>query len=342
MPSHISVSTIEALTNALGQLSRDQERAFATVLHGGEPLMLGPRKLEGLLRSLRTSLSEAYPLCMQTNGMLITNEILDLCEKYRVSISVSLDGPRTVNDRFRLDKRGESTYERVIAGIDLLRKHRSSSFLYAGLLCVIDPTSSARKTYEFFKTLGTPSVDFLYRDGNHSNLPFGKSAPESTEYAEWLSELLDVYLVDTTPPKIRFLDDIIRLCLGGRGIKEGLGQEEYGIAIIDTDGTITKNDTLKSSFKGADRFTHRWSVHNDRLSEVFESEEFKHYHAIQNPTSELCRNCEYLKVCGGGMPLHRWKKGSEYNNPSIYCADQKMIIRKIVDRLKAEGLIPKC
>jgi uncharacterized protein len=339
MPSLVSQSTVEALSTALGQLSRDQDRPFATVFHGGEPLMLGARRLENLLGSLRAALPANYPLCMQTNGMLITTEILDLCAKHGVSISVSVDGPKAVNDRFRLDKQGQSTHERVVAGINLLSAHPSAAALYAGLLCVIDPFSSARVTYDYFKSLGAPSVDFLYRDGNHSNLPFGKSSVGSTEYAEWLSELLDVYLNDPEPPKIRFLDDIIRLCLGGRGIKEGLGQQEYGIAIIESDGTLTKNDTLKSSFNGADRFDHKWSVHTDRLSEVFDSSEFRAYHAIQNPTCEACRNCEYLKVCGGGMPLHRWKEGTGFDNPSVYCTDQKVIIGRVIDRLKAEGLV---
>jgi uncharacterized protein len=339
MPSLISRNTVGALSKALGQLSQDQERPFATVFHGGEPLMLGSRRLEFLLQSLRSALPTNYPLCMQTNGMLITREILDLCAKHGVSISVSLDGPKAINDRFRLDKRGQSTHERVVTGIELLRTHSSSSLLYAGLLCVIDPASSAPLTYDYFKSLGAPSVDFLYRDGNHSDLPFGKSSFESTEYADWLSELLDLYLSDPNPPKIRFLDDIIRLCLGGRGIKEGLGQQEYGIAIIETDGTVTKNDTLKSSFNGADRFIQKWSVHTDRLSEVFESAEFKGYHAVQNTTSRSCQACEYLKICGGGMPLHRWKEGTGFDNPSVYCADQKVIIGKIIGRLKAEGLV---
>lgn len=339
MPTLISRSTVEALAAALGQLSRDQERPFATVFHGGEPLLLGPRRLQFLLSSLRAVLPHSYPLCMQTNGMLITREILDLCSEFGVSISVSLDGPKAVNDRFRLDKRGQSTHERVVAGIELLRQHPAAGALYAGLLCVIDPFSSARATYDYFKSLSAPSIDFLYRDGNHSNLPFGKSSADSTEYAEWLSELLEIYLSDPTPPKIRFLDDMIRLCLGGRGIKEGLGQQEYGIAIIESDGTLTKNDTLKSSFSGADRFNHKWSVHRDRLSEAFETPEFQEYHAVQNPTSVECQHCEYLKICGGGMPLHRWKEGTGFNNPSVYCTDQKIIIQKIIGLLRTEGLV---
>jgi uncharacterized protein len=339
MPAIISRDTISALCKALRDLVSDQNRAFATVLHGGEPLMLGASRLEYLFLSLRASLPQNYVLCIQTNGMLISKEILDVCARYRVSLSISLDGPREINDRFRVGKRGESTHDRVIAGIKLLRQHVDSEFLFSGLLCVIDPTADVRRVYDYFKSLGAPSIDFLYRDGNHTDLPFGKTSFESTEYAEWLAELADIYLSDQNPPKIRFLDDIIRLCLGGRGIKEGLGQEDFGIAIIETDGSISKNDTLKSAFNGADRFQHRWSVHIDRLSTAFESLEFKEYHALQKPSSSACKSCKYLNVCGGGMPLHRWSKESGFENPSVYCNDQKMIIGKIIGRLQWEGLL---
>ncbi len=338
MPSLVSHETITALTNAIKEFAAQQKEAFATVLHGGEPLMMGAKRLEFLLAALRDSLPTNYPISMQTNGMLLTQEIADLCSRYRVSVSISLDGPKPVNDRFRLGKKGESTHDSVVAGIDILRRHPDSVFLYAGLLSVIDPTCDPKVVYDYFKALGTPSIDFLYRDGNHSNMPYGKESFESIEYGDWLGRLLDVYLADPYPPRVRFLDDIIKLSLGGHGIKEGLGDAEYGIAIIETDGTISKNDTLKSSFNGADRFTEAWSVKASNLADVFRSAEFKRYHNLQRPTSNTCKACPYLRVCGGGMPLHRWKSGTEYNNPSVYCNDQKALIAKVISRLQNEGL----
>lgn len=70
--------------------------------------MMGARRLEFLLTALRNSLPMRYPISMQTNGMLLTPEIADLCSRFKVSISVSLDGPKPVNDRFRLGKKGRA------------------------------------------------------------------------------------------------------------------------------------------------------------------------------------------------------------------------------------------
>ena len=338
MPALMSRETLAALLTAVGHLVADQDKPFATVLHGGEPLMLGARRLDFLLRSLRDKLPASHSLCMQTNGMLLTREIADICAEHEVTVSVSLDGPRQANDRFRLGKRGESTHEKVIAGIDVLRSHPQGDFLYSGLLSVIDPTTRPGDIYTYFKSLGAQSIDFLYRDGNHSNVPFGKESFNSTEYGDWLCELLDIYLADREPPRVRFLDDVIRLSMGGKGVKEGLGDTDYGIAIVETDGSISKNDTLKSSFDGADKFSEAWSVRTHRLSAVFESQEFKQYHALQRPTSATCKSCSYLRVCGGGMPLHRWSGTSEFDNPSVYCNDQKALIGKVVLRLKHEGI----
>lgn len=338
MPTLISRETIAALASSIKEFSAQQTEPFATVLHGGEPLMMGARRLEFLLTVLRDSLPAHYPISIQTNGMLITRGIADLCSHFRVSVSVSLDGPKPVNDRFRLGKRGESTHDGVVAGIEVLRRHPDAEFLYAGLLSVIDPVCDPKDVYDYFKALGAPSIDFLYRDGNHSNMPYGKASFESVEYGDWLGRLLDIYLADPSPPRVRFLDDIIKLSLGGRGMKEGLGAAEYGIAIVETDGTISKNDTLKSSFNGADKFSEAWSVTASNLADVFRSAEFQRYHDLQRPTSETCKTCAYLPVCGGGMPLHRWKSGAEYDNPSVYCNDQKALISKVAVRLQQEGL----
>lgn len=338
MPALISRETIAALGSSIKEFVAQQTEAFATVLHGGEPLMMGARRLEFLLTALRDSLPAHYPISIQTNGMLMTRELADLCSHFRVSVSVSLDGPKPVNDLFRLGKKGESTHDGVVAGIEVLRRHPDAEFLYAGLLSVIDPACNPKDVYDYFKALGAPSIDFLYRDGNHSNMPYGKASFESVEYGDWLGRLLDIYLADPSPPRVRFLDDIIKLSLGGRGMKEGLGAAEYGIAIVETDGSISKNDTLKSSFNGADKFSEAWSVTTSNFADVFRSAEFQRYHDLQRPTSETCKTCVYLPVCGGGMPLHRWKSGTEYDNPSVYCNDQKALISKVAVRLQQEGL----
>lgn len=334
MPNFISHHVIESLINNLADVIKFQSKPFALVLHGGEPLLIGYRRLEFLFQRLRSILPLSHVIAIQSNGMLITDKILDMCDQYQVSISVSLDGPEKTNDKFRIGHNGESTYQKVLSGINKLRNHQNSDFLFAGLLAVIDPTTDPSNIYYYFKSLGAESVDFLYRDGNHDQLPFGKRSFESNEYGEWLAGLSNVYLADSTPIRIRIIDDFIRLFLGGKGIKEGIGVTDFGIVVVDTDGTITKNDTLKSNFNGADRFLENLNVGTHRLVDVFRTNEFEDAHKLQKTTSEDCLNCDYVKICGGGMPLHRWSKSNGYNNPSVYCIDQQHIIKHLKNKLQ--------
>lgn len=336
-PKRMSRETCRATAEALAQLAREQDRPFAIVLHGGEPLLLGEAGLEYMIMTLRETLPAACAISIQTNGILISREILDLCAGSHVTISVSLDGPRDVHDRNRIGFGGEGTFDKVVQGIERLQAHPDSEVLFTGLLAVIDPESDPGEVYAFFKSLGPPSVDFIYKDGNHSRLPEGKVSVSSTEYGRWMAALLDVYLADDTPLRIRILDDMIKLVLGGVGSKDGVGLTSYGVLIVDTDGSVTKNDTLKSSFDGADRFPVPWSVHSHRLSDILQSADFAEYHAMQRPSSPTCLACPELRVCGGGMTLQRWSDGSGYDNPSVYCEDQKLLIGYIREKVASLG-----
>lgn len=78
-PKTMSVELIQAICTRLVEQSRKQEEGFAIVLHGGEPLLLGFKKLSILLRKLRRKLNHKYyPISIQTNGVLLTTKLLDL------------------------------------------------------------------------------------------------------------------------------------------------------------------------------------------------------------------------------------------------------------------------
>ncbi|MCU1329120.1 MAG: Radical domain protein [Bryobacterales bacterium] len=334
MPKHMSLATVHDVIRQLATLYEDQQHPFAIVLHGGEPLLLPRNILSVLLQELSDRLPAFCCRAIQTNGILIDDDLLDLCLRTNTTLSVSLDGPADINDAFRIGFGGEGTHARAVAGIERVRRHPAGERILTGALCVVDPESEPQRVYEFFKSLAVPSVDFLFKDGNYAKLPPGKAAIDSTEYGKWLATLWDCYIGDPDPPRVRILDDFGRLLLGGASVKEGRGQGTFCIVVIDTDGTITKNDTLKSTYDGADRFERKWSVASDRLSEVAASSAFIESSQIQHPTSTVCQTCSLLSVCGGGMPLTRWHPETGLANPSVYCADYKLVIGHIRETLQ--------
>jgi uncharacterized protein len=346
----ISTATVDAFCRSIERLLRTQESIFSIVLHGGEPLLIGIKGLTYLLSSLRAFLPASYPISIQTNGILLTTEILDICSFYRTTVAVSIDGPKEVHDRWRTDHVGNGSFDRALAGIRLLQGHSDNAFLNTGLLAVIDPCSDPGEVYDFFKELKAQSVDFIFRDGNHDRLPLGKSSLDSLEYGRWMGGLLDVYLSDPDPVPVRILDDMMKVLLGGMVSKEGVGVTDFGILIVDTDGSIMKNDTLKSSFNGADKFGLAANIRDICLVDFIRSTEFISYRGSQRPSCTACRNCPEIGVCGGGMMLHRWSVQNGFGNPSVYCADQLYLIgkmRRMVsklicdhDRSKLPGLLP--
>ena len=331
----MSQTTVDAVVSGLGALRRAQDRDFAVVLHGGEPLLLGEGLLARLLTGLRASLSEGCTLSVQTNGTLLSDPLLNLFEQVGATVSVSIDGPRKINDarRVRFDQGG--TFEETLRGIDCLQRHPAAERLFSGTLSVVEPTTDPSEVYWFLRGLGVPGMSFLLPDGNHSRPPPGKTGFDSHEAGEWLAGLFDVYMSDPDPVPIRVLDDLVRLLLGGSATKEGMGRDLNAILIIDTDGTVTKNDTLKSTFDGGDRFNELWSVHSHPLQDIVRTAAFREYVEMQHPTNRQCRQCPELSVCGGGMPLYRWSDERGFDNPSVYCADHLLLISHVRRYLNA-------
>ncbi len=58
-----------------------------------------------------------------TNATLITNDIINQFKQYDISVGISIDGTKAINDKNRKFKNTyKSVYDRVVSSIDLLKK----------------------------------------------------------------------------------------------------------------------------------------------------------------------------------------------------------------------------
>jgi sulfatase maturation enzyme AslB (radical SAM superfamily) len=80
---------------------------------------------------------------MQTNAVLVTEDIAAFVRENQVKVGVSLDGD-ALHNRRRLDLLGRPTFERALAGYRLLQA-RAPDFL-SGILAVIDVSNAASDT----------------------------------------------------------------------------------------------------------------------------------------------------------------------------------------------------
>jgi uncharacterized protein len=60
---------------------------------------------------------------IQTNGTLLDDEWGVFLREHDILVGVSIDGPRAMHDAYRVDKGGKPTFDRVLRGLDVLRRH---------------------------------------------------------------------------------------------------------------------------------------------------------------------------------------------------------------------------
>lgn len=82
---------------------------------GGEPLF-SPPHLFSLVNLIKEKMNDngkktIFWLC--TNGINLSRKIRSQLDEYNINIGISLDGPRHINDVFRVDHRGVGTYTTV-------------------------------------------------------------------------------------------------------------------------------------------------------------------------------------------------------------------------------------
>ena len=93
---------------------------------GGEPTLMGldffRRSVELIERYRRPGQQVLNTL--QTNGTLLTDEWGAFLAGHRFLVGISIDGPRDIHDRYRLDKGGKPTFDKVMRGLDVLRRNK--------------------------------------------------------------------------------------------------------------------------------------------------------------------------------------------------------------------------
>jgi uncharacterized protein len=92
---------------------------------GGEPTMMG---LDFFRRSVQLASQYRRPgqritFSIQTNGTLLTDEWAEFFREHGFLVGLSIDGPQEVHDAYRVDKGGKGSFGRVMAGLDVLRRH---------------------------------------------------------------------------------------------------------------------------------------------------------------------------------------------------------------------------
>lgn len=305
------------------------------ILHGGEPLLLGMPRTRAVLENLRSWLAPvaAVDLRIVTNGIRLNEQWCELFAEYGVMVGVSLDGDQAANDRHRRFRNGHSSYAQVNRALELLRAP-AFRHLYAGILCTIDIANDPEAVYAGLVAQAPPRLDLLLPHATWRNPPdrppgAGGAAGRlhmDTSYADWLLRIYRRWTQQGRPMPIRLFDSLLSAARGGPSFTEALGTDPADLLVIDTDGSWTQPDSMKTVRDGADATGMQVTEHT--VDEVARHAQIAARQGGLAALCPTCRACPVVRICGGGLYAHRYGPGG-FDNPSVYCADLKELITTV-------------
>jgi uncharacterized protein len=318
--------------NAVGRIAEHAQGhhlgSVDVILHGGEPLLAGADWLANLVELLRDKVRAHVNVSVQTNGTLLSRPMLETLNGLGVSIGVSLDGDAEATGRNRVYANGRNSFDAVADGLNLLASPEFRE-CYGGILCTIDTRNDPVATYEALLRFSPPALDVLLPHANWT------SPPPDTGYADWLIRLFERwYSAPQQETRIRFFSELIQLVLGQPGEVEGLGLLPSTLVVVDTDGSIKQLDSLSSTYPGAaDTGLH---VQSSRFDDALSLPTTVARQIGADALSQQCKGCEVMEICGGGLYPHRYRAGTGFLNPSVYCDDLFRLITYVRDRVVAD------
>lgn len=159
----IQTMDLETLKNSYRFLKELQEKSpqpFISFMYALKEPMVSWKTIEKCLDEL-----EFDPLDfnifskINTNGVLVTDDIFDYCQHHCIDLHVSLDGPKDIHDRGRVYRgnNSNSSWDKVM---ELIYKHPYSN--YFSLMCTLHKQDLGR-TKEIFDFLSNlPVFCFVY------------------------------------------------------------------------------------------------------------------------------------------------------------------------------------
>lgn len=336
-PKLISADTTAVLGKRIAEHAKVHALpSVAIALHGGEPLMLGAKRLDEFCQTLRREIGD---LCeprftMQTNAILLDSGIIEIIKRHGIDVAVSVDGTAVMHDRHRMDHQGRGTYEATIKGVRLLQERAPESL--CGLLAVIDVRNDPLATFDAIAAIGIEWFDFLLPH-YHWDRPPLRPDGDPVAYGRWYWTIYQAWVADRHPAtNIRFLINIVSQLAGGKSIFEVMTLAPCQLITVATDGSIEGVDCLKSTASGQQRIG--LSIHGASFDMALRTMAVNARQSGELQLAETCRQCEFKRACAGGYFPHRFGNQRGFDNPSVYCSDLYWLLTRIRDDLHSRKL----
>jgi len=306
-------------------------RTLYLIWHGGEPLVLGKEYFHGIYKIVDKykKMGQKINTSFQTNATLIDQEWVDFFKEHEIIIGISIDGTKEVHDVHRMDRRGNSAFEKILNGIHLLRKN---NYPYSGIGVLSNETvDQILDSFSFLVQEGFSIVDFipcfLYDD---------PATLDGKKYASSVIKLYDYWKEHYEDKiRVRFLADIEDKILGKA---KSIGCELAGYCgenfSIGTNGAVFPCECI-SIFP---EFC-IGNINTNSFSEMLDGEAFEKWKHIVNCVDDRCINeCPHFSICRAGCFNRRYMP-----NGSVvmdrFCESRKAIIEHIKSKVSKPCLV---
>jgi uncharacterized protein len=309
---------------------------------GGEPTLLGVdyfRKVVDLQRQYGNG--KRIGNAFQTNGVLLDDPWCEFLAENKFLVGVSIDGPPELHDKYRVDKGGQPTFDRVMRGLGYLKKHA----VEFNTLTVVQRHNSRYplELYRFLKEVGSgvmqfipiveraaqsPTADGLVLIGPGSDATARVSAwsVEPVQYGKFLTGIFDEWVrQDVGRYYVQLFDVALEMWLGMEA-SLCVFRETCGAAMA-----IEHNGDLYS----CDHFVYP----GNRLGNIMESplevlvnspQQRKFGQDKLEALPRYCRECDVRFACNGECPKHRFIRTPEGEEGLNYlCAGYKNFFHHI-------------
>lgn len=302
--------------------------------HGGEPLL---RSIDFYRKAL--SLQQKYAggrridNVIQTNGTLLTDEWCEFFAQNHWLVGISIDGPQPDHDHYRLTAAGKPSWQKVMQGIKLLKKHG----VEWNAMAVVNAynVNHPLEFYRFFKENGcqflqfTPIVERLTRhedgrtlaslaDKDEISLSEASVAPEQWGY--FLCAIFDEW-VRKDVGKI-FVEIFDCTLANWMGVSPGICaySKECGHAgVMEHNGDVYSCDHFVfPEYKLG-------NIRDQSLIDMLYGEQQREFSRLKHSSlPRQCKECDMEFACHGECPKNRFMKdkygdsGLNYLCPGYY------------------------
>ncbi|MBE0530439.1 MAG: radical SAM protein, partial [Rhodospirillales bacterium] len=128
---------------------------------GGEPTLLGVGFFRHVVELEGKYAPSGMPVrnALQTNGTLLDDEWAIFFKEHGFLVGLSIDGPRELHDRYRVDRAERPTFDKVMEAVALLQGHQVDF----NALTVVHRQNARkpREVYRFLKSIGVEYMQFI-------------------------------------------------------------------------------------------------------------------------------------------------------------------------------------